>query len=61
MEGTSRNYDFRMPFQVMFDRSLEVRPDEEYSLNAVLKVFYYTLILKNSNQTDCKYTYGFLY
>jgi len=38
MEGSSRNYDFRMPFQVMFDRSLEVRPDEEYSLNAVLKV-----------------------
>ncbi len=38
MEGTSRNYDFRMPFQVMFDRPLEVRPDEEYSVNAVLKV-----------------------
>lgn len=27
-----------MPFQIQFDRPLEVRPDEEYSLNAVLKV-----------------------
>jgi hypothetical protein len=37
-QGNSRNYDFRMPFQVMFDRPLEVRQDEEYSLNAILKV-----------------------
>lgn len=39
MEGTSRNYDFRMPFQIMFERPVEVLPDEEYSLNAVLKVW----------------------
>jgi len=38
MEGSCRTYDFRMPFQVVFDSPLEVKPEDEYSLNAVLKV-----------------------
>jgi len=37
-DGSCRNYDFRMPFQVMFERPLEVRPEEDYNLSATLKV-----------------------
>ncbi|CAG7732507.1 unnamed protein product [Allacma fusca] len=37
-EGTARNYDFRMPFQILFDKALEVRPGEDHSLAASLKI-----------------------
>ena len=38
LDGSGRSYDFRMPFQVMFDKPIEVLPEEEYLLTAVLKV-----------------------
>jgi hypothetical protein len=38
LDGSGRSYDFRMPFQVMFEKPIEVLPDEEYLLTAALKV-----------------------
>jgi len=38
LDGSGRSYDFRMPFQVMFDKPVEILPDEEYMLTAVLKI-----------------------
>jgi len=38
LDGSGRSYDFRMPFQVMFEKPVEVLPDDEYLLTAVLKV-----------------------
>lgn len=37
-DGSGRSYDFRIPFQIMFDKPVEVVPDEEVLLTACLKV-----------------------
>lgn len=38
LEGSTRSYDFRMPFQIMFEQPLEVRRGEDYVILATLKV-----------------------
>lgn len=47
LEGSTRSYDFRMPFQIIFEQPLEVRRQEDYVILATLKVCVFVLMLLN--------------